>query len=200
MQSSGATAFAFLMAQRPDTVAVLDLYCNELAPRLQCEKDVVLKCVASKDYSIDQQIESFQPDKVVLFTRSVEAITDSLSKKPYRDKCGSIDEKLKIYQDAISRKDLFDVEISYEEAIVNRQIEKVGFFIDESAFDVPRQLKDIVEFNQQHCEWCKQWLNLESPRDGKWYFGGLKAEEPRIFAPRTNATIDNEVKIYRRFI
>lgn len=184
MQSSGATAFTFLMAQRKETVAILDLYCNELAPAIHCEKDVVLKCVASANFSLEQHLESFQPDKTILFTRNLDSVILSLNNKNYKDKCGTLETKIKLYQETIDRKELFDIELSYEDLLA-RDIDKVKFFIDGSAFDTPRSLSDIVSFNNEHCDWCRTWYHK------KWHFGGLKANSKHV-------SIEDDVSIQRK--
>lgn len=88
MQSSGASFVAFCLAQKPNTIAVVDLFCREEAPTLDGEADgcdVVLKCVVNTIVPFQKQLERFRPDRVLLVTRNVDDVAASLGAKPYRD-------------------------------------------------------------------------------------------------------------------
>lgn len=173
LQSSGATSFAYLMSQRKNTIAVLDLYYNELAPNLTHEFcDIVMKCTITNIYTIEQQIHSFQPDKTILFCRNLHDVYESLSKKPHANFGGTIEEKLSLFKDIEKNKsNLFDLKYSYEQMIC-RKIDGLDFFIDSSAYNSNRTIEDILQYNCEQSTWCadnyvKKWqIGCINPRTG----------------------------------
>jgi hypothetical protein len=86
MQSSGATAFALFLAQRPDCLALVDVLNNFAAPRVNTAMDMVVKVTMTTAYPLAVHVERFRPDKIVLFLRDPHDNYQSLKTKNYRDK------------------------------------------------------------------------------------------------------------------
>ena len=171
MQSSGASFVTFCLAQKPNTIAVIDLFCREEAPRLDEEADgrgVILKCVVNTVVPLKTQVERFRPDRLLLVTRNVDDVAASLGAKPYRDLGGPMKQKLDIYQDVLLRRlHLFDTVISYER-----------FAADPP--EIHRSRQEIVNFNATHSPWCRKYFGR------KWGFGGLRStERPRPQSDQT---------------
>jgi len=161
MQSSGASFVTFSLAQRPGTIAVVDLYCQELAPSLDAEArqfDVLLKCTITAAIPLTAQIKRFRPDRIVLVTRNVDAIRQSLCRKPWRDQAGTMGQKLAVYQDLLLRRlDQFDQIICYERFIKQPR-------------EIVRSPEDILGFNAAHSSWaCDNYKT-------RWGFGALRLE------------------------
>ncbi len=158
MQSGGASFVTFCLAQRPNTIAVVDLFCREEAPSLDEEAgrhDVILKCVVNTGVSLQTQIERFRPDRLVLATRNIDDVAASLETKPYRDLGGAIRQKLAIYRDTLLRRlRLFDEVLAYERHAAEPPT-------------ICRGQREILDFNAAHSHWCRRFFGR------KWGFGGL---------------------------
>jgi len=160
MQSSGASLFTFFMGQQPDTVAIIDLYNMYLAPAFKSVRhNIILKCVVTSKFSLDDHIENFGPDKIILFIRNPYDNFVSLKSKPWSRGSGLMVDKFRILDDNFKNKDRFDHVITYEDFIFDR--EKV---IDELK-DVPgiqdfckfeRSVQTIYDFNKENCGWCRK--------------------------------------------
>lgn len=174
LQSSGATLFSYLMSQRENSIGILDLYNTELSPSINHNKfDIILKCTVSENYSLEQHIKSFLPDKVILFKRNESDIIKSLSKKPHANLGGNIQKKFEIFNSEVNKnsKKSFNLEYSYEE-MINGNISKLKFFIDSSAYNATRTIENIIDFSNKNCSWCKEnfkkkwWIGCINPRQG----------------------------------
>ncbi len=163
IQSGGASFVTWGLAQRPDTIAVIDLFCREEAPCLDVEAaeyDVILKCVVNTKVPLERQIESFRPDRLVLVTRNIGDLTRSLTTKLYRDLGGSLEAKLAIYHDVLLRGlPLFDEVVSYE---------RFAAHVPENR----RTLREIVEFGKSQSAWCRKFYGH------KWGLGALRESIP----------------------
>lgn len=173
LQSSGATAFAYLMSQKQNTIGVLDLYYNELSPNLtHASLDIVLKCTVSNLYSLDEHKKEFNPDVTILFNRNTDEIKHSLATKSHKNYGGDINEKISIFQNVIDNRSNYDICFSYEDMICGN-IQKIKSLIDESAYGSPRSVEEIIDFNCKNSEWCKEnfkkkwWIGCLHPRTGK---------------------------------
>jgi hypothetical protein len=150
-----------MLAQKPETIAVIDLFCNQVAPALDREAetcDVILKCTVTANISFEQQIAAFRPDRLVLVTRNIEAIRASLSRKPWANAGGGLDRKCAIYTDVLLRRiHHFDEVISYERLCsVNTPL--------------TRSCAQILAHNQSHSIWCRDSFG------SRWGFGAFAAE------------------------
>ena len=151
MQSSGASLFCYWMAQQSGSVAVIDLYHDQVAPRID-HPDVVLKCVVTRSIGIDAHLESFAPDRVIIFCRNPVENCLSLSEKVYANFGGSIDEKMGVL-DAILRSGRFRNVVRYEDFIMGRFPEDLG---SASNYEFARTIDEVKSYNFENSEWCKQ--------------------------------------------
>jgi hypothetical protein len=168
MQSGGASFVTWGLAQRPGTIAVLDLFCREEAPPLDEEgfaHDVILKCVINTAVPLERQIERFRPDRLVLVTRNIDDLTKSLATKRYRDLGGSMEAKLAVYRNTLLRDlALFDQVISYERFAAH-------------APEMHRTVREVVEFSKSRSAWCREFFGH------KWAVGGLRDSPARRNRP-----------------
>jgi hypothetical protein len=159
MQSSGASFVTFGLAQRPDTVAVVDLHCLERVPNLDAElagADLILKCTITAAIPLAEQIVRFRPDRLVLVTRNIDDVRASLTDKPWRDEAGTLDAKCDVYRDLLLRHlDWFDEVIVFERFV-------------RSALAITRTPDDILRFNADGSAWCRDHYGT------KWGFGALR--------------------------
>ena len=151
MQSSGASYITWRLSQDPNTISVLDLFAHASAPAFNLEHkshDVIVKCAAVTLYGLDDQIECFAPDRLILVTRKMKDVVQSLSTKPYRNYGGLVSQKCEVFKREVSKhKADFDEVIAYED------ICKIPF--------VPtRSVGEIVEFNIAHSKWCAANFNI----------------------------------------
>jgi len=166
MQSSGASLFTYWLAQQRDCLGVIDLYYNQLAPPIEHD-NVVVKCVASKEFTIEDHMASFKPDRVILFVRNPVENYLSLSEKTYAKYGGSIEEKLSIVDSCLAHSK-YDVLVRYEDFILRRVPEGVG---QSSYFDFSRTLDEVKQYNFSHSDWCKD--NYKK----KWGIGNIHASQ-----------------------
>lgn len=161
MQSSGASYATLCLAQDPKTIAVIDLWCEFVAPALVLESsrlDVILKVTITSTIPIERHLISFKPDRLILVTRNVDAIRTSLSRKPWRDAGGSMEAKFKSYEDILLRRmHWFDEVVSYERLVrVPRKI--------------VRKPDEIRQFNCQRSTWCREHFGRG------WGFGAYRED------------------------
>lgn len=145
MQNSGASLYAYWLAQEPNTVAVLDLYFDQIAPAIDYE-NVILKCVVNKDIPLENHLDSFQPDRLILFVRNTVENYLRLYEKRYGDWGGTVDEKMAVLNHYIGFMN-FDEVVKYEDFLAK----KLGHF---EYYKFPRSLCEVVDFNKQNSEWC----------------------------------------------
>jgi hypothetical protein len=120
MQSSGATLVALLLAQRVESVAILDVYCGRLAPpaaAFPVECPAIVKATVSGACTFADQRARFEPDHTVLVLRHPCHMAVSLLRKPYAEMGGTVDEKLVRFEQAFRERDSFDVAVRYEDLV-----------------------------------------------------------------------------------
>lgn len=162
MQSSGASLFAFLMGQCPNSAVVVDLFIQELAPALRLDVVTFLKATISSLTTLHQHSSSFEPERRILFLRNPVDVYMSLSSKKYKDDGGLLIDKLSVLEHVFrARHDLFDLVIEYESLIVDpvrvvNRLRKAGFVLPEQAFLFPRRLREILLFTMDKSTWCKE--------------------------------------------
>jgi hypothetical protein len=162
MQSSGASLFAYWLAQQDNCIGVIDLHFDEVAPPIEFE-NVILKCVPSKDVSLERHIDSFRPDKVIFFVRNPIENYLSLSEKVYSNHGGSIEYKLSIMDSHVNCTK-HDGLVRYEDFIVGRVPQDIGH---PSYYEFRKSLSDIKHFNFLHSPWCKDNFKI------KWGIGNI---------------------------
>lgn len=169
MQSSGASLFTYWLAQQDDHIAILDLYCDQIAPFIDF-KNVIIKCTIAENVSLEMHKKAFQPDKTILFVRNPIENYLSLCEKAYADKGGSIETKMQILDECINSNS-FDNVIKYEDFIMKKNL-NIG---DKSNYKFKRSLEQIIKYNNDNSQWCK--LNYRK----KWGIGNIHANNLDVF-------------------
>lgn len=120
MQSSGATAFTMMLAQRPDCLALVDIANNFAAPRVDTATDFVAKAVITTAYPLAVHVERFRPDKVVLLLRDPRDNYQSLAGKPWRNHSGLMHEKFLALDRVFAEREHFDAVVEYEDFVARK--------------------------------------------------------------------------------
>jgi hypothetical protein len=153
MQSSGASTLAFLLAQKPDCAAFIDIWAMYAAPSLPGTGDVVAKVVVTTAFPLALHQERFRPDCTVLFLRHPVANRGSLSTKSYRHHCGFMEEKFRLLDAVFESRSGFDAVLCYEDLIYDttgmlQSVSQLGWACDSNVrFD--RNPAEIQRFNEQ---------------------------------------------------
>lgn len=163
MQSSGASLFSYWLSQQESCLGVVDLYFDQISPSLEHD-NIVLKCVATKEFTLEDHKSAFKPDKVILFTRNPVANYLSLSEKQYCNWGGTIDQKFKIFDQCIEN-EKFDLLVKYEDFIMKKSL-GVG---DPSFYSFNKTITDVIQYNSINNDWCR--LNYKK----KWGIGNIHA-------------------------
>jgi hypothetical protein len=175
LQSSGASLFTYLLAQIPNSIGIIDLWDNTiLAPKINSPYPVILKIVPTVTYTLEENINSFQPTKRILFIRNPFDNYFSLNPKIYRDEAGTLEQKFAMMDQIFAeREKLFDTTFYYEEFFRQPELfirsirEKIAEDLPSDADQFKRSLDEIMTFNQQHCAWCQGTFQVN------WGFGNI---------------------------
>jgi hypothetical protein len=162
MQSSGASLYAFYLSQGDRTIGIVDLNNHRLAPFVETSLDVVIKCVVTTRWTLEQHISSFKPDKTVLFLRDPYDVYRSLSNKVYANKSGSIQDKFRVLENTFLGKDKFDEVVYFED-----------FVAQNKGYNFHRSPEEVRTFNNSNSDWCRENPAKSGP-EGGWGFGKLK--------------------------
>lgn len=149
MQSSGATAFAQVLAQRPGCVALVDIPNNYAAPRVTTALDFVAKAVVTTAYPLAVHVARFRPDKTILLLRDPRGNYVSLSTKDYRHHAGLMDEKFQLLEQIFQNRAEVDAVIHYEDLVgrdpaVMTVLAGLGWPITEEYFHFRRSYDDLL--------------------------------------------------------
>src|ERR1700743_2471653 len=98
MQSSGASAIAYTMAQRAECVAFTDIWNMFAAPVLETTADVVAKAVVTTAYPLSVHKARFKPDVTILVLRHPVDNYISLAPKIYATESGLVGEKFRVLE------------------------------------------------------------------------------------------------------
>lgn len=116
LQASGASLTAAWLAQAPGCLALVDVPFSHVTPFVPGDRPVVAKAVITTAYSLAEHRERFRADRTVLVTRHPVANWLSLSRKPYRDDNGLIEEKVALADRAAGAVGTdYDLLIRYED-------------------------------------------------------------------------------------
>lgn len=152
LQSSGASLFTFWLAQQLKYIGIIDLYFNVLAPKINYE-NVIIKCTINELFKFEDHVESFKPDKKILFLRNPFENYLSLKEKIYCNFGGDINKKFELNDFYIKNKnDFFDCVITYEDFIAKKIKCEFKNFGD---YNFTRSINSLVDFNNQNSLWCK---------------------------------------------
>lgn len=177
LQSSGASLFSYFLSQREGCLGLMDLNNHRLAPSLNDNFDIVLKAVVTTRWSLQAHIDSFKPDKTILFVRDPYSNYFSLMQKPYAGKSGSIDTKFRLMNSYFEMRDQFDATIYYEDFITDHsgtitKLTTIGWEDIQQYYRFRRTPQDIAQFNVENCIWCKENPAAEGPAGG-WGMGNI---------------------------
>ena len=174
MQSSGASLFSYFLAQKPDSLAILDLWIGNEIPELNeaGAKDFIVKCTVNTEVPIERQIEIFNPDRTILLLRCPACNYASLKTKRYKNDSGSIDEKFQSLENSFRNDKIFDLTILYEDFVLDHSttlnaLSSLNFGVKPSFYLFSRSKNDICRFNRESIPWCN--LNYEK----KWSAGNV---------------------------
>ena len=177
LQSSGASLFTYFLAQKPDTLGIVDLNNHRLSPSLNSGYDTALKAVVTTTWSLQNHLDSFQPDRTILFVRNPYNNYYSLMHKTYANKSGAIDDKFRVFETLFRNRDQFDQTIFYEDFIADadktlHNLNLLGWESTKEHYRFPRPPQDIAQFNVEHCAWCRDNPAAEGPSGG-WGMGNI---------------------------
>jgi hypothetical protein len=152
MQSSGASALAFMLAQKPDSVAFVDIWNMFAAPELGTERDAVAKVVVTTAFSLDVHKRRFRPDVTVLGLRHPTDTYESLIGKTYANESGLIDEKFSVLEEVFRAGTGFDHIVHYEDFVFSPRglvalCERIGWQIGCDALLFGRTQREIEKTN-----------------------------------------------------
>lgn len=155
MQSSGATAFTRMLAERPGCVALADIPNNYAAPRVSTQADFVAKAVMTTAYPIEVHQERFRPDRTILFLRDPRPNYASLDTTPYRNFSGLIDEKFELLDRVFARRGDFDAVIHYEHFVardprVFETLAALGWPVREENYTFRRDYNELLSVLWEH--------------------------------------------------
>ncbi|QJE73884.1 hypothetical protein HHL28_12960 [Aerophototrophica crusticola] len=165
MQSSGATSFTLFLAQRPGTLALVDIANTDLAPCVDPGPDMVAKVVVTVAHPWPTHVERFRPDRTILFLRDPRDNWQSLSTKPYRDGSGSMEEKFRLLDGLFARRSDFDLVVHYEDFVrrdpaVLEGVTQLGWPVGPAQFDYARRHEAIFADLWHHLPHLFEELNL----------------------------------------
>lgn len=119
LQSSGASLFTYFLSQKPHTLGIVDLNNHRVCPQLQSEHDIAFKAVITTKWSLQDHLDSFRPDRTILFIRNPYNNYYSLMRKAYADKSGTIDDKFRQLETLFCNRAQFDLTLFYEDFIAD---------------------------------------------------------------------------------
>jgi hypothetical protein len=172
MQSSGASLFAYFLSQKINSIGIIDLFNQCLAPPLAelDSQDIILKCTITEIFDIEQHIESFQPNIKILFIRDPIQNLLSLSRKTYKNDSGDMLKKIhKLNYYYANWRKKFDLLIDYEDFIHNTENFRSTLtnIINPCFFDFKRSIEEVIKYSCNNSEWCQ--YNYKK----SWGIGGI---------------------------
>ena len=106
---------------KPDSIGVIDLFHDRLAPDLHSRHDIILKCTINNSHSLRDHQRSFRPDVSILFVRDPVQNAIRLSTKDWKEWSGTVDEKLALMNGYLKNwKEHFDFVVTYEDFLYRR--------------------------------------------------------------------------------
>lgn len=172
MESSGASTFCYFMGQRPNSIAVLDVWSHWLAPKLDVSYPAVVKATTTTLYEAHDHIKHFGPDRTILFIRNPVSVYSSLIKYPYANSYGTLEEKMARF-DAVFGNGGFDLVLRYEDLVARdpvliKAINNIGWPCGERYYDLTRSIEQIRAFN------CAASPLLRDNCDSGWGNGNVR--------------------------
>lgn len=185
MQSSGASVLAFALAQKPDSVAFVDIWNMFAAPELATDRDSVAKVVVSTGYSLEVHRQRFRPDVTLLVLRHPADTYDSLGGKPYANEAGLMDEKFALLEQVFRAGKGFDHIVYYEDFVfcprgVIARFAGMGWPIGYEALLFGRSQREIQDANAAACPGIHERLKYGG---GNFQTRGLVRDRVRFADP-----------------
>lgn len=174
MQSSGASLFALLLGQIPESVVVVDLWAPCVAPPLRLDVDVVVKAtIVAVEYA--EHLRSLRPSSTVLFLRHPADVAASLNTKSYRDYGGTIEKKLRRYEETFRSKDRFDLVVRYEDLVGDPhatvgQLQGAGLPVPRTDPLFARTAEEMVADARTTSDWCDRYFGR------RWGLGSARVD------------------------
>lgn len=152
MQSSGASAISYLLAQAPACLAFVDVWSMYAGPAIESDRDIVAKVVVTSAFPLSLHRKRFKPDLTVLVLRHPADVVRSLVSKGYANDDGMIEEKLSILDETFKEGTEFDSILYYEDFHFSPRTmidfaQSIGWPIDYRALHFPRTREIIKEAN-----------------------------------------------------
>jgi hypothetical protein len=157
LQSSGASVLAFTLAQKPDSLAFVDIWNTYAAPEISAvNQDIVAKVVVTTAFGLEMHRRRFRPDATILVLRHPCDTYDSLFGKSYANENGLVDEKFSLLDGVFRAGTEFDHILYYEDFAfcpgnVIAQCQRLGWAIDEGALLFARSPREIQDANIAAC-------------------------------------------------
>jgi hypothetical protein len=185
MQSSGASILAFTLAQKPGSLAFVDIWNMFAAPELETDRDCVAKAVVTTAFSLEVHRRRFRPEVTVLFLRHPVDTYESLFGKSYANEAGLIDEKFSVLEEVFRGRTGFDHIIHYEDFVFSPQsviafFARIGWDIGFDALFFRRTHREIEQENAAACPGIQKWLKYGT---GNIRTGGVLRDRLRFSQP-----------------
>ena len=169
MQSSGASVIAFTLAQRPQSLAFIDIWNMYAAPELASTdgEEIVAKAVVTTAYTLDEHRRRFRPDMTLLVLRYPVDNFNSLFGQTYANESGHIDEKFRLADQVLQSGVGFDGIVYFEDfAFSPRSVidffAATGWKVDYDALLFRRTPEKIEAANQARYPGIEEFLKYGS--------------------------------------
>jgi len=143
---------AFTFAQRPGSLAFIDIWNMFAAPEFETDRDCVAKVVVTTAYGLEVHRGRFRPDVTILALRHPADTYESLVGKDYANDSGLIDEKFALLDQVFREGRGFDDILYYEDFVFSPQdtiarANRLGWAISAEALLFSRTPRDIEQAN-----------------------------------------------------
>lgn len=185
MQSSGGSVFALLLGQIPRSVVVADLWAPHVCPPLRLDVDVVVKATIV-GVDLEDHVRSLQPSTTILFLRHPADVVTSLNAKSYRDYGGTVERKLRRYDETFEARERFDLVLHYEDLIGDpygtvSRLQDAGLPVPAEGPLLARTADEIVLDARASSAWCDRYYLR------RWGLGGARTDRLGGLAPPLRA-------------
>ncbi len=125
---------------------------------------------------LSAHIESFRPDKKILFLRNPYENYLSLRTKKYglpHEIAGTIDEKFCLLELRFRQREIFDLTLYYEDFLLRpeqflQQLNEARIPADQTCYNFQKNIKKIIQFNNRNNEWCRKFFKY------RWGKGNIR--------------------------
>lgn len=150
LQASGASAAAMLAAQRPGSLALVDVPSYARTPAFGAGRDAIAKAVVSMTHSLADHVDSFRPDAVLFVVRDPLAQYASAAAKGFRDRDGRLEDKIAAFDALYADRSRHADAVIRHEDLAARDPDVAGTFAElswrlpDDAFDLPRDRNAVL--------------------------------------------------------